>query len=71
MAILLVVVMAAPFFALPSIGGFLSLLIIFWGLQRAWMISGQAVTLHAIWRKALQTIWRNCRAARRGETHRG
>lgn len=39
--ILLGIMIAAPFLALPSVGGFLSLLIIFWGLQRAWIMSGQ------------------------------
>lgn len=39
---LLGVVVAAPFLSLTSLGGLLSLLIMFWGLQRAWLISGQA-----------------------------
>ena len=41
LATLVGIALFAPFLSLPSMGGFLSLLIIFWGLQRAWIISGQ------------------------------
>jgi len=41
LATLIGIALFAPFLSLPSMGGFLSLLIIFWGLQRAWIISGQ------------------------------
>jgi hypothetical protein len=38
---LLVIGLAAPFLSISGVGGLISLLIIFFGLQRAWQVTGR------------------------------